>query len=272
MHAAVIATGVLAGGELGSRILSWAYELPLAGIRSSVLRTGLAVSVVVVAVLLGYDRLRARAWRLRLAEELSRLAAVRAELTALQARTNPHFLFNSLNSVAGLIAEDPARAEVVLERLSALFRYVLDSSKRPAVPLREELAAVETYLAIEAVRFEGRLERRIEVEPDLDQIPVPPLVLQPLVENAVLHGIARQRGPGTIEIAVRRRDATLVLSVADDATPQPGSNAGSGSALADSKARLELIYGTRASLEHGPRHPRGYRAEVVLPLPAAEES
>ncbi len=272
-HGVVIATGVLLGGELGSRAVALAYGVPLGPLRAAVWRAGFAISVFVVTVLLGYDRLRARAWRLRLSEELSRLAAVRAELTALQARTNPHFLFNSFNSVAGLIAEDPPRAEVMVERLAALFRYVLESSQRTTVPLQEELAAVQAYLAIEAIRFEGRLQHRVEVAPDLGGIPVPPLVLQPLVENAVLHGIASQSEPGTIAVEIERRGGILVLSVSDDAAGTaagaPGTK-GSGSALADLQARLALLYGGRASLEHGPRSPRGYRAVVTLPLAAVE--
>jgi LytS/YehU family sensor histidine kinase len=221
--------------------------------------------------LLVRDRLRAQARRLQVREEQARLAAVQAELRALQARTNPHFLFNSLNSVAELIPEDPERAELMLEKLSAVFRYALEGSRRQTVPLAAEIAAVSTYLSVEAIRFGERLVTEVEVDPDpaVQDLLVPPLFLQPLVENAILHGIATRREKGVVHLQVVRREDRVVITVEDDgpgvAVTEPK---GTGSALRDLQERLRLLYGSAATLSHGPRTPHGYRAEVVLPLEA----
>jgi two-component system sensor histidine kinase AlgZ len=229
----------------------------------------------VVSALVVYDRLRGKARRLEVREQRARLAAVQAELRALQARTNPHFLFNSLNSVAGLIAEDPERAELMLEKLSAVFRYALEGSRRQTVPLAAELAAVSTYLGVEGIRFGGRLVTEIDIDQDpaVQDLPVPPLVLQPLVENAILHGIAVRQGPGVVTLRVARRDHQVVITVENDgggdAVVEP---TGSHSALGDLQERLRLLYGSAATLRHGPRRPDGYRAELVLPLEASPGS
>jgi LytS/YehU family sensor histidine kinase len=261
---------VLFGGEVASRIIALAWNVSSSHVRLTVMRLGLFASGSIVAVLVVYGRLRAQARRLQAREELARLAAVQAELRALQARTNPHFLFNSLNSVAGLIAEDPERAELMLEKISAVFRYALDASTREAVTLAEELAAVSTYLDVEAIRFGDRLTAAMDVDPDpaVQELLVPPLVLQPLVENAILHGIAprREKG-GRVHVQVARRGQSIVITVEDDGSGLAATDpAGSGSALRDLQQRLYLLHGSAAALRHGPRTPRGYRAELVLPL------
>jgi two-component system sensor histidine kinase AlgZ len=268
-HGSTVLAGVVGGGEVAARLIAAAWKVPLGPVRQTVLRFGLFVSTSVVATLLVYDRLRAQARRLQLAEQQARLAATQAELRALQARTNPHFLFNSLNSVAGLIAEDPARAELMLEKLSAVFRYALEGSRRQTVSLAAEIAAVSTYLGVEAIRFGERLDVKIDVDPDprVQELPVPPLVLQPLVENAILHGIAPSRDKGTVSVTVARCNGSVAITVEDDGTG--ASETGSGSALHDLGERLRLFYGSRATLSHGPRQPRGYRAEVILPLEGA---
>jgi two-component system sensor histidine kinase AlgZ len=271
-HGSTVVGGVVIGGEVASRIVSWAWNLPLTHLRPIIMRVGLFVSLSIVATLLVYDGLRAQARRLQIREERARLAAVQAELRALQARTNPHFLFNSLNSVAGLIPEDPERAELMLEKLSAVFRYALEGSRRQTVTLAEEIAAVSTYLSVEAIRFGERLATRmdIDLDPAVQQLLVPPFVLQPLVENAVLHGVAPRREKVTVHLQVARRGNSVVLTVEDDsqgavAVARPP---GSRSALPDLQERLRLLYGPAAALSHGSRTPHGYRAEVVLPLEA----
>jgi two-component system sensor histidine kinase AlgZ len=268
-HGSTLLTGVVGGGELGARLLAFGWGVPLGPVRQTVLRLGLLVSASVVATLIVYDRWRAQARRLQRREEQARLAAAQAELRALQARTNPHFLFNSLNSVAGLIAEDPPRAELMLEKLAAVFRYALEGSRRETVSLAAEVAAVTTYLGVEGIRFGERLTVEIDVDPDprVQELPVPPLLLQPLVENAIIHGIAPNREKGTVSLRVARREGSVVITVEDDGAGAGAAEpAGSGSALRDLGERLRLLYGSRASLGHGPRHPRGHRSEVVLPL------
>src|SRR5262249_51853978 len=142
-----------------------------------------------LAALVTYERLRLRVRNVEQREQRARQAALEAQLASLQARTNPHFLFNALNTVAGLIHEDPARAEDAVVRLAHLFRYTHDASSRQRVSLREEIEAVRAYLDMESMRFEKRLEYCVDVADELSGILLPPLAVQPLVENAVRHGV-----------------------------------------------------------------------------------
>ena len=156
--------------------------------------------MVVTTAAVGFETLRERARRVELKAQRAQQEALRAQLEALQARTNPHFLFNSLNTVAGLIDEDPRKAEEVLERLSALFRYSLEGSRTDWVRLEQEIENVEGYLEVERVRLGDRLNSEIDVAPGVENILVPPLVLQPLVENAVLHAIAPRSAGGSLSL------------------------------------------------------------------------
>lgn len=203
-----------------------------------------------------------RARELRLQRE-----ALAAQVQALQARIQPHFLFNSLNTVASLIGEDPERAERALEKLSDIFRYSLDASSQAVVPLAEELESVEGFLELETLRFPDRLSVALHVEPGIGAVPVPPLCLQPLVENAVQHAIAPRQERGRLEVEIRSREGELQVRVEDDG-PGPGgsSHRGSGSALADLQRRLALLYGDRASLEIDRGDLGGFRAQLRLPL------
>lgn len=231
-----------------------------------------AISVVVVGILIIVDEMDARNRDLAARESAARVATLRAELAALQARTDPHFLFNSLNSVAALIPDDPVRAEQLLERLAAVFRYALDAGRRERVSLASELAAVRAYLDIETVRLGDRLRWRLDCDAD-HTIELPPLVLQPLVENAVRHGAGGRRSPTEVVITVIRRGDELQLAVEDHAIGNPVAATadahGSGSALTDLGARLELAYSGLASLDAGPIEPAGWRAAVTLPLGGA---
>ncbi len=209
-------------------------------------------------------------WLLVILAETIRLRRLEAQLSearllALKAQLQPHFLFNALNTVSVLMREDVDAAEDVLVRLSALLRRTLDSSAKHEVPLREELAVLEAYLEIERVRFADRLAYRIDVAPDAEDTAVPPLILQPLVENAVRHGIARRVSPGRIEIAVTRRGGRVRMSVRDDG---PGIDAGAreGVGLANTRARLEQLYGSRHSFEV--TNAPGGGALVAMEIPA----
>ncbi len=177
----------------------------------------------------------------------SRFAAHQAQLTALQAQTNPHFLFNSLNGLRGLILEDPHAAQGMVTRLAQLLRYSLNQSQRRTVSLGEELDAVRDYLAIEQIRFEDRLQVCWHLDPALNQQAVPPMSLQTLVENALKHGIATQPAGGEVRIDVQVREANLYLEVTSPGQLTTDSKPGTG--LRNLKERLQLLYGKLASLE-----------------------
>ena len=276
VYAVAVVAGVLVSSEIALRIIelirfdaiSWWPEI--GEMRGNLIRFGFVVTVTIVLIAVSYERLRDRTRKSEERAEAARREALHARLEALRARTNPHFLFNSLNSVAGLIEEDPRKAERILEKLSGLLRFTLDGSRRERVTLAEELHAVRSYLEVEEVRYGARLRCEIEVDPAAEGLAVPPLVLQPLVENAVLHGVARRREGGRVWVrAARERDA-LVLTVEDDG-PGPGnsSHAGTRTSMADLGNRLRLAYGDTASLDTGAGGHGGYLVTVRIPAEAA---
>ena len=188
--------------------------------------------------------------RRRLAEVqtlLLELVAQEAQLRGLRAQLNPHFLFNCLNSLRELIVEDPGRAQTMVTQLSGLLRYSLQSGQTEQVSMQEEAQAVKDYLALEAIRFEERLQVRWDIDSEVNNIQVPPMLLQTLVENALKHGIARLPQGGEISIQVRVRDSQLELEVVNsgDLAEQP---TGEGIGLRNARARLQLLYGDRAKI------------------------
>ena len=206
------------------------------------------------------------------AEEQAKVQLTRAELRALRAQVNPHFLFNTLNSIAALIASDPPRAEVMTERLAEVFRYALRSSEREHVSLREELEFVRSYLEIERARLGERLKVEEEVDPRALLCVVPPLVLQPLVENAVFHGAARRPEGGRVRLSAALRDEGLVLEVEDDGPGfEPGGAQGDGFGLQSVRERMRALgVGHGLELETAPG--RGTRARVRLPMTTMHET
>jgi two-component system LytT family sensor kinase len=204
--------------------------------------------------------------------EVVQLAA-EAELSALRAQLNPHFLFNTLTTIGQLIQEAPPRALETLYRLTGLLRAVLKRSDGTFVALAEEMDIVRTYLAIEGARFEERLTVSIELADSLASLPVPPLVLQPLVENAVKHGIAPLRAGGRVQVkAELEGDDVLVLSVTDSGAVVPARELarrrGTGIGLSNLERRLERYYGDGASLEMRSSAERGTQVCVRIRLSA----
>lgn len=193
-----------------------------------------------------------------------------AELRALKGQINPHFLFNSLNSISSLAGTDPKAARAMCVELANLFRSILKMGSEDLVPLSAELELVASQLAVEQVRFGARLSVEFRVEDGCAGLPVPPLLLQPLVENAVTHGIAHLVEGGLVRVAAARRDGMLVLSVENpfDATETRSSEAGVG--LDNVRRRLAAIHGARARLETSTQHGELFRAEMTLPLEEAE--
>ncbi len=182
-----------------------------------------------------------------LAEEQLIRSKTEAELAALRSRIDPHFLFNTLNSIAALIRDDPVRAEAATLQLSSLFRYALEAHRQPLVALAEEVEIVRRYLEIEQLRLGDRLVFDISIAPELSRHHVPPLLLQPLVENAVRHGIAPSVEGGVVRVRGWREGDCICLSVSDSGGGT-GEAGGSGEGLDNVRRRLHALYGERAAL------------------------
>src|SRR5581483_1667155 len=229
----------------------------------------LPIVPTLLLALIGYHQYWHRVLALQHRErELTELAAT-AQLAALRAQINPHFLFNSLNSIAQLIRTDPDKAETCVERLAEIFRYILRRAEKEFVPLGEELEMAKAYLEIERARFGERLRVETALDPpSLHQL-IPNLILQPLVENAVKHGLSRKLGAGTVRIAAAVQDGCLTLTVGDDglgmAPPTLERVYERGVGLRNLRDRLERLYGPRHLPEI--RSTPGSGTEVRLRLP-----
>jgi two-component system LytT family sensor kinase len=197
----------------------------------------------------------------------ARLLAQQAQLVALRAQVNPHFLFNALHSVGALVASDPVRADKALECLGDLLRYALGTEHE--VLFGQEWRFVEDYLAFEQLRLGDRLKVETNVDSAALSAPVPPLIFQPLVENAVRHGIADRTEGGRIALSARVDRARLILRVSDDGGGKTGV-AVDGLGLGSIRRRLAALYGNCASL-HIDRHAPGFAVTIELPVKSADE-
>lgn len=207
---------------------------------------------------------------LQLAE--ARTLAQTAQLTALRLQLNPHFLFNTLNAISSLIVTGRNKdGEAMLSKLCGFLRTALVGDGRSEVTLGEELETLQTYLEIEAIRFGDRLTVEFAAADELLEQPVPNFILQPLVENAVKHGVAPTSRPVILRVGARREGQDVILSVSDNGgTPSAGerSGAGTGVGLDNIRRRLDVIYGGRARLETL-AHDGGFTALIRLPAPRA---
>lgn len=211
-----------------------------------------------------YRRFRERERRALLLE--SNLA--RARLDALRAQLQPHFLFNSLNAITALLRRDPRLAETTLLSLSELLRLALSLSEKQEIPLREEMEFVQRYLEIQQTRFGDKLRVEREIEPAALDCLVPTLLLQPLIENAIRHGIEPAENAGRVRLTARRRNEKLVLTVEDDGVGLTGcetASSGTGIGLANLHARLETLYGNGQTLELIPRPNGGVIVRIEIP-------
>jgi len=174
-----------------------------------------------------------------------------AQVEALRSQLNPHFLFNTLHSIAELVHHDPKLAEQLIVRLGELLRQVLETSRRPEISLEQELEFIRGYLDIEQMRLGDRLRVNWEVAPDALSARVPSLILQPLVENAIQHGIAAVATPGTLAIRARREAGFLRVDIADSGPGLSKETATrpQGIGIANTRARLHALYGERQGLE-----------------------
>ena len=201
--------------------------------------------------------------------------ATLARLGMLQSQLEPHMLFNTLANLRALIAADPDRATQMLDHLIAFLRATLAASRQPEHPLADEFARVADYLALMQVRMGDRLRARTTLPPELALLGVPPLLLQPLVENAIKHGLEPQRGAGDLHVWAALDGSTLVLGVADTGRGLEAAAAacerdlglpGSSFGLVQIRERLKTLHGDAARLTLTPRPEGGTLAEIRLPL------
>ena len=232
--------------------------------------------VTPLAIVLGlggmvYGSLRARVQQMEasllekeIAEERTRKLAAEARLRSLESRIHPHFLFNTLNAISSLIAVNPARAEQIVGRLATLLRASLDASNQPLIPLREELAMVESYVDIESARFGDKLRGAVDVPAELLDAQVPPLSVQSLVENAVKHGITPQRGGGEVRITASADTGNLRIEVQDTGPGFDLAAIRAGHGLDNLVGRLNALFGEKARLNVLRRDGKSV-VEMVLP-------
>jgi two-component system LytT family sensor kinase len=237
------------GGDLRPR--------PFSVILTQLLYTKYHINLLIYAVMIGsshaaefYRRYRERDQKLAQLETM----LAQAQLNALRMQLHPHFLFNALNSLSDLIDRDAQTANQMVARLGAFLRLTLQSPETQEVMLAEEVEFLRNYLEIEKMRFEERLNIRLDIAPETSTAKVPHLILQPLVENAIRHGIAQRESDGCVEIRARRLDAMLCLQVSDNG---PGIHAhnsaedqnGNGLGVLNTQARLQKLYGERQRFE-----------------------
>jgi LytS/YehU family sensor histidine kinase len=198
------------------------------------------------------------------AEERAQKLAAEARLSSLESRIHPHFLFNSLNSISSLIAVNPALAEQTVGRLASLLRASLETSNQPLIPLRQELAIVESYIDVEKVRFGDKLRTSVNVPLELQDAQVPPMSVQSLVENAVKHGITPRSGGGELLVTALAENGSLHIEVRDTGPGFDLAAIRAGHGLDNLVERLNALYGARARLNVLRRD--GYSVvEMVLP-------
>jgi LytS/YehU family sensor histidine kinase len=193
-----------------------------------------------------------------------------AELRALEAQINPRFLFNCLNSIRGLVSENPAIAQEMITRFATLLRYNLNRDVGHTVPLAAEAEVVADYLALEQIRFDDRLRVEFEIDPKAQAAQVPPMLLQTLVENALKHGIGQLPEGGEIRIHAAAEPGAVVLKIENSGQLREDTSAGPQIGLNNVRERLRLLYGGRATLQlsNGDRDHVSAIVRIPAPVPA----
>ena len=250
--AAAIGLGAFSGGSTAAVVYALMVDVPVGG--ASVWLASALAGAALAAALFQWLHLRAKA---------TLPAETAARLAELQSRIRPHFLFNTLNTALALVRLDPPRAEGVLEDLAELFRVAITDSG-DAVTLGAEVELARRYLAIEQIRFGDRLRVSWDIDPAADRARVPPLLLQPLVENAVRHGIEPSDAGGSISVRTQVKFGSAVVTVSNSAAKAP-SKPGNGMALKNVRERLHLMHDVAAQFEVQ-RVAEGFRVQLVVPL------
>lgn len=247
--------------------VGWYAELPPFG---QILLTSFTNNFFLYWMLLGVAHAVHYARAARRRERMTQLLQtelVRTQLNALKAQLHPHFLFNTLNTVISLVHTDPMAAERMIARLSDLLRRTLRQSGADEIALAEELDFLRAYVEIEQARFEDRLRVSWRIDPEAMEALIPPLILQPLVENSIQHGLAPRMAAGLLEISAQRSGSTLMIEIEDDGLGFSGDPAESdGLGLSTTRSRLERTYGAHHSFVVKPASDDG-GVKVALRLP-----
>jgi sensor histidine kinase YesM len=266
IYFALVATGALLGNEL-------AYELTrrtMSGFgflraHNGIVAVVFAFLAAMIAIGINTNRLT-RAQHKRDLERAER-TAIEAQLRALQAQIEPHFLFNTLANLDALISTDPASARNLLANLNRYLRAALTHARSDTATLQTEVELLKAYLAIMALRLPNRLTTQFDCDPQCLRLGFPAMLVQPLVENAITHGIEPAAEGGTINVSVRRSSDMLLISVDDTGVGLGNAvTAGSGAGIQNIRARLRSLFGAAAELTIEPRSPRGTHASIQVPL------
>jgi signal transduction histidine kinase len=225
---------------------------------------------VILAVSHAFDYYRKLNERELKTAELEK-SLTQAKLRALQSQLNPHFLFNTLHTISALMHIDVEKADRMVAKLSDLLRYALDSTDEHEVPLRDEITFLKRYLEIEQTRFGDRLTVTMDIPADTWDAKVPNLILQPIVENAIRHGIEPHARPGKIHLSARRENGQLTLEVRDNgAGLKPNHTRREGIGTSNTRLRLQQLYGSNQSFTLENATGGGLLATVKLPLPSRD--
>lgn len=225
------------------------------------------LSAYLLIVLAGYAHDYQRRYR-REAVRAARLQTeiVQAQLQALKMQLQPHFLFNTLHTISALVQESPAAAEKTITRLSDLLRLTLDIGRMTEIPLEDELRIVELYLEIEQTRYEERLSVRFDIDESVRKAVVPSFILQPLVENAIVHGIAQNMSPGVVEICAAQENGELILKVRNTGPGLSRLSVREGVGIGATRSRLEFLYGNKQRFELRDLTTGVVEASIALPF------
>jgi signal transduction histidine kinase len=251
----LIVLAIIAGWLGGSAIASALLGMPWTAGRSAMAALGVTVAAGVVGTWFFWSRQRAA--------ELER-GRIEAQLKLLQAQIEPHFLFNTLANLDALIATDPPRARAMLGHLNDYLRATLAAARKERNSLEEEFALLRNYLEVLAIRMGARLRYELALPEALASLQVPPMLLQPLVENAVKHGLEPKVEGGSVKVSAREERGRLVLEVADSGLGEHGSS-GSGVGLANLRERLAAAFGGLAQVRAGANPAGGYTVTLSLP-------
>ncbi len=272
--AVLILLAVLLGYALGSRLASLLLGHPLLAYWQ--FETRRAAGMLLVSVLTGggvsyYFASRTRLAQTRAQAEAAQRQAAEARLKLLQTQLEPHMLFNTLANLRALIATDPPRATAMLDHMIAYLRATLSASRQGTHPLAAEFERLQDYLELMAVRMGPRLRYTLDLPPELAEQPVPALLLQPLVENSIQHGLEPKVDGGSITVQARRDGGQLVLEVSDTGVGLDADNSrpgGTGFGLAQVRERLATAYGAQAALEFVAATAGGTWARITFPCQA----